>query len=308
MTQQRIISLDSQILNSVQSCAKRTEYQFINNLRPQVKAEAFERGDLMHKPLEFYYTVLGNCINWETEFWKECRASLEITPEVISQVSDHHQAHSLIVQKAVKVANYFASKMSIDLDESESVIYQFKEYCEFYRYDGWRPLAVEEVGSKVLYEDEELKIVYNFKIDLIAEKGNLILAWDHKTSKRRENPTPNDNQVEGYAWGTGLKVMINKIGFQKTLKPEERFQRFPLQITTPKVSEWVDNTIYWAKVLDYYQQSGNWPMQQSQCRGRYADCDFLEVCEKDPENRDWELQKNFKVEKPWDVASILESK
>src|SRR5271170_4124252 len=55
MSNQRILSIDSQILNSIQSCARKTKYSFEMNLKTPDKAEALERGDLMHKMLEIYY-------------------------------------------------------------------------------------------------------------------------------------------------------------------------------------------------------------------------------------------------------------
>ncbi len=41
---QRIINIDSQVLNSIQNCARKTQLQFIEHLQPQTKAEPLEKG------------------------------------------------------------------------------------------------------------------------------------------------------------------------------------------------------------------------------------------------------------------------
>jgi hypothetical protein len=62
---QKILSIDATILNSIQSCARKTDYSFIQNIRLPNKSEALERGDLMHKMLEPYYSLIGNCVKPE---------------------------------------------------------------------------------------------------------------------------------------------------------------------------------------------------------------------------------------------------
>jgi hypothetical protein len=105
--------------------------------------------------------------------------------------------------------------MSLDPDVVDGTIYQFKEYTTHFQHDEWQPLAVEEVGTKCLYEDEILKILYNFKIDLMAQKGHILAPWDHKTSSRRGTVNSLSNQFIGYAYGVGVNyVVVNKIGFQ----------------------------------------------------------------------------------------------
>ena len=51
----KVIVADSQILNTVMLCGRKANLEFKLNLRPHKKAEALEKGDLMHWMLHPYY-------------------------------------------------------------------------------------------------------------------------------------------------------------------------------------------------------------------------------------------------------------
>jgi PD-(D/E)XK nuclease superfamily len=297
---QKILSIDATVLNSVQSCARKTEYSFIQNIRPPDKGESLEKGDLMHKMLEVYYSLLGSCARLDSEVFLELHKAGLTTPLV------HN--FPTIVRYATETGRYFATKLNLPIDVSEETIYQFNEYAKYYENDSWRPLAVEEVGSKILYEDADLQIIYNCKTDLVAQQVNIIAPFDHKTSKRRENPTSLSNQFIGTCYVLGFNnIVINKIGFQKTLKANERFQRYILTIDEERIKEWRENTILWCKVLVNYQEKNNWPMNLTSC-DKYSGCIYAPICESSPEGRPWKIERDYKKEKEWDVASILEAK
>lgn len=291
---QKILNVDSSILNTIQNCARKTQYSFIYNLQPYEKDEALEKGDLMHKMLEPYYSMqLDDGPNLESPFWQE------LLSEAIQPVGDP-------VKVGIAAGQYFASKMAISSLVSEEVIDQFVAYCEHYKHDEWHPLAVEEVGSKVLYEDDNYKIIYTFKIDLIAEKGNLICPWDHKTGSRRHDPSSLSNQFIGYCYALGgHNILINKIGFQKSLKPAERFQRHPLVIDPERIDEWVQNSIHWTIEYAKYIEDNYFPMNLTSC-DKYSGCIFQRVCETDPASRNWKLERDYKTVEQWDVAKSLE--
>ena len=214
---QKIVSFDSQTLNAIQKCARFTDLHFNSRYQPLRKAESLEKGSLMHEMLDIYYSLSGKCLR-PNPAWLEplveaglvsgrlllaptplasTAVSAEATmpqgiapsPQGLPQAQEWPTEFADIVRFAISAGEYLAIKMDLEAAVSESVIYQFSEYCKYYQYDGWHPLAVEEVGSKVLYEDEDLKIIYNFKIDLVAEKGTILAPWDHKNSlaKKRTN-------------------------------------------------------------------------------------------------------------------------
>lgn len=291
----RILNVDSSILNTIQNCARKTQYSFIYNLQPHEKDEALEKGDLMHKMLEVYYSMkLDAGPNKDSEVWKELEHEANIFPVGAPETV------------AIQAGLHFASKMLIPSEVSEEVIDQFKAYAEYYYHDEWHPLAVEEVGTVVIYEEADLKVVYNFKIDLYAEKGRIMAPFDHKTGSRRQEPTSLSNQFIGYCFGKeSANIIVNKIGFQKTLKPAERFQRYILTISKVRIQEWINNTIFWVRQYADFVDADFFPMNLTSC-DKYSGCIFRKICESDPENRGWKLERDFQTVEMWDVAKSLE--
>ena len=96
----------------------------------------------MHKMLEVYYGIKGRCAREDSETWKELLSA----GAILWPYND-----DTAIESALKGADYFATKMDLPFEEVAEVKYQFKEYCEYYKGEPWRPLAVEEVGSKVLF-------------------------------------------------------------------------------------------------------------------------------------------------------------
>lgn len=305
--EQKIFSFDSQMINTFQACEKKYDYSFIQNLTPPDKAEALERGDLMHKMLEVYYSLqiegMFEKIQRKepvSEVWKELFETGITLPKDKSFPS--------IQETATRAGNYYGTKMDLAAEEITSTIYQFKEYSLYFMHDSWRALAVEEVGSKVLFETEDLKLIYNFKIDLVAEKGSIIAPFDHKTSKRRENPSSLSNQFIGYCYGLGLNnLVVNKIGFQKTLSPAERFNRYILTIDDERIEEWKQNTIQWGFRMVEANESQLYLLDLTSC-DKYSGCIFAPLCETSPSGRDWKIQRDYNTREDWDVAKILEVK
>lgn len=292
----KILNIDSQILNMMQLCARKAQYSFIYNLQPHEKEEALEKGDLMHKMLEVYYSMkLDAGANRGSAIWMELRE------QGIHPIGD-------AIGRAIEAGLYFASSMSIPSEVSEEVIDQFRAYTEYYQHDEWHPLAVEEVGSKIIYEANDTRIVYNFKMDLVAEKGRIVAPFDHKTGSRRQEPSSMSNQFIGYCYGLGVdNIIVNKIGFQKTLKPAERFQRYVLTISQDRIKEWLDNAVYWTLQYAKFVEDNYFPMNLTSC-DKYSGCIFRRICETDPDNRGWKLERDFKTVEEWDVARSLESK
>lgn len=292
----KIINIDSSILNTIQQCARKTHYSYIENLQPQKKDEALEKGDLMHKMLEVYYSMrLDDGANERSALWEELITLAGIVP------------NGDPVHRGIEAGIYFASQMSIASDVSEEVVDQFKSYCEFYQYDEWHPVAVEEVGNKVLYESDDVKIVYNFKIDLVAEKGRIVIPFDHKTGSRRQEPSSLSNQFIGYCYGLSTSnILVNKIGFQKSLKPAERFQRFVLPVDSTRIQEWINNSIYWTLQWNKFLEEDYFPMNLTSC-DKYSGCIFKRVCESDPDTRAWKIERDFIKVADWDVSKSLEN-
>jgi hypothetical protein len=289
----KIINFDATMLNTIQNCFRKAQYSLIYNLTPHEREESLEKGDLIHKMLEVYYSMLGPQ-DYDTTVWKELKQA-GIDPEGNPG------------ERAIE-AGIYSTKLQIPLDVSEEVIKHFKDYIEYYRYDEWHPLHVEEVGSKVIYESQDLQMIYNYKIDLIAEKGNIIAPFDHKSGRHRRDPSSISNQFIGYCYALDTNyIVMNKIGFQKTLAPSERFQRFIFNIDDNRIKEWRANAIWWMRLYSECIEDDIYPMNLTSC-DKYSGCIFRKICEADPENRDYKMARDFSTVERWDVAKTLEVK
>lgn len=301
---QQIISVDSQIVNSIQSCARKTNYHFVRNIEPLTKGDSIERGDLMHKLLEIYYSLTADKVNPKSDIWVLIAQEMNESVESLKSRLTNRES---VIGFCREAAPLFTVKYDLDPQDSEETIYQFTEYTKYYEYDSWEILAVEGVASRVIYEDEDIKMIYNGKIDVLAQRGHMIAPWDHKTSKRRQDPSSLSNQFRGYAWlFNTMNVVVNKIGFQKTLPPRERFSRDILNIPPSSIEDWRLNTIWWIYQLVHHMESDNWPMNLTSC-DKYSGCIYKRICERSPENREYEIERHYKKGKQWDVAKILES-
>lgn len=281
MSEKKIVVIDSQILNTVQECSRKADYSFNKSLEPIVKPDYFEKGDLLHQMLAQYYKLRKHRNSWST----------------------NHKTHADIVEICIKVGRLAAIKMSLDIDTVEEVIDTFTQYCTHRVNDGWdQILFVEEVAAKILYESDNLIILYQGKLDLgISIQNCPILPVDHKSSSRRGKPSYHSNQFKGYCWLLGVNnIFINKIGFQRTLKPEEKFERHLMSYDPEVLEEWRQNSIYW--ILKYLRESeeGHFPPNYTSC-DKYSGCVFSNVCMRTAESREYKLIQLFKErEEKWD--------
>ena len=326
---QKIIEVDSQILNSIQNCQLKHELQFEENLAPETKAAPLEKGDLLHKMMELYDGLMGkDIVNFQADTWNllhkaEIDGTFPGLQDFLASWATEKNKRN-IINFCLRAGQFFASKMQIDTETSDNVMFQFNAYCEFYTNDPWETLAVEEVGSRVLFENAILKIIYSGKIDRLVQQGNIIAPMDHKSSERRGSVSSMSNQFIGYCFLLQCNhIIIDKIGFQKTLKPAERFQRFILQIDQGRIDEWAENSINTLLVhlMTTVEDSTEAEMYFQILRARlksplmnltscdkYSGCIYMNVCESSPEGRSWIKERDFIVREKWDVGSILEAK
>jgi hypothetical protein len=279
----RTIALDSQILNTLQSCARKLKFEFIDNWRPTEKAEALEKGDLIHKMFAHYYRG-----------------------KMAGRTKDD-VSHAVLIAAAIAEARQEAIPMSLSAATVEEDIRQFKENVLYWQNDGWNILEIEQPFSKTLFERadtperEGIRIIYEGIIDAVVEHpspyGKYIV--DHKTASRRAEPNKLSNQFMGYCWALGMnQVIINRIGFQKTLSASERFQRLHIQYDKEIIREWVQQAVYWAHVLAGYIDQGYFPPNFTSC-DKYAGCIFQQVCKSVPGVRDFKLQSFYYQGETW---------
>ena len=279
-----IVAIDSTKLNVLQLCARKYQLVFNNALSPLNKPDYLERGDLMHKLLQHYYILRKHRQRWH----------------------QNNRTHDDIVKICIKIGEYHAIKLQLDPEEVSSILYQFREYCAHYEHDGWdRIISVEQTGSFIIYEDDLIIIVYDMKLDLVLQLDNVVMPVDHKCVKQRKPPEKLSNQLIGYCCGLGVSnILVNRIGFQKTLKPAERFQRFTLSFPSDVIDEWKNNTVWWVKQLLNFIDTDYYPANLTSC-DKWGGCAFQVACSKERIAREVELMRSFEISEHWDVGKGL---
>jgi hypothetical protein len=298
-----VFKLDSQITNSMDLCWERYRLEMVEHWRPLKKAAALQRGSIMHTLLKHYR--LGK---------KAGR-------------TDQAQ-HAQLVNECIAIGKVTASSSDLTVIEYEDDIATFKDYILKWQYDGWEIIDVEQPFSKVLYEDNNpiefggrvyagLVIIYEGVVDARIRDPRLGLAVvDSKTESRRSYPYILSNQFQGYEWAFSCPVVVDKIGFQKSLEateeePDEygrdksKFRRIVHDSGGFALEEWRRDCIIKVKeAIEWHRKlaDGSWtqlPKNRTSC-DKYSGCIYQRVCKVPEESRQFKLQAYYFKDKPWD--------
>lgn len=274
--------VDSQLYETIQLCPQKYNLSFNFNIRPFKKKFALERGSVVHSFFEDYYLALKEGIEWE-------------------------KALDIGVQAANKSAHETETLLS---EEIEWEIEMLKRAAHFYRFDGWKPIEVEQPFLVQIYDSDDLAIYLAGKIDLVTDTTSLKnVPVDHKSYSRWMEPSKSTNQFIFYALATDSRYLIvNRIGTQKTLQDNERFRRVTLSYTREYLENEKKNIIWWVKQLQFHVETGTWPKNRSSC-DKFGGCDFKPLCDAENESAfKWLMDTMFKKVEPWDVTKVLTEK
>jgi len=308
----RNIVLDATVLTSLMNCPRFADLRFNLRLESiQGKSNSLECGSIVHKFLEVYYRQIIGGMNRNNAFGfgitaaqlyiQGCPGCMNFVPsEELKKPICGHQP----MEYPGVVNTHKDSEKTYDIGWAW-VLDTCDQYHSHYRADHWVPLATEIVKSKIMYEDDEIRILFKSKIDLLADTNQGIYSVDHKTMKQRRDNVDLNNQFIGQALNTDMRgVFINKIGFQKTLKPEEKFTRSIIPYSAARLLEWQGEILpYYAKLLLMYAETGYFPPNFTNCESKYGNCVFMKVCQSDPIMREEELKLYFKVGPEWNPTN-----
>lgn len=305
------VIMDSQILTSLMNCGRLSDFRFNHNfLSINGKSNSLECGSITHMFMEYYYkSIIKGVGREEAKGFAFAAAEMYIqscigcrdfvsTPEIKKPPCGHKPREFPGVRNTPKDSEGYKTGWQWVLDTCE-------QYCIHYRNDHWVPLETEVVKSVVLYEDDEIRILWKAKLDLVADTNQGIYPVDHKTMKQRRDTCSMNNQFMGQCLIMNTRnVFINKIGFQTTLKPEDKFTRPPMSYSAARLFEWQSETLpYYAKLLLMYSETGHFPPNFTSCEGKYGNCQFLSVCESDPGMREEEIKRLFVVGPEWNPTN-----
>jgi len=281
----QVLILDSQLLNNFQDCEAKFYYNFVRNIRPPVKPEALDKGDLVHYILKFHYRLIKH-------------NQMNCNHGTIKQIP-----YSKIIEICIAKAEKYLLSLDLEVDQANEVVKTYGQYAEYYKNCNWSILEVEKPFAKVLYDSDDLKIIYVGIIDLLTS----IAIVDTKSSSRRGEPSALSNQFMGYAWAFNVfNVVINKVGFQKTLKPEEKFERYTKSYPKAIIDEWQANAItIGLKVLNFLQDVTKMTRNFTSC-DKYAGCVFQQICQTVPDAREFVIERNYQLVSEWKPTKGLE--
>ena len=311
------IILDSQILTTLMGCPRLADFRFNHNFVSIAgKSNSLECGSIVHTYQEYYNKNLIWGMKKETAhqhglaaaemYISGCRGCAVFVPstEFPKPPCGHKPFEFPGVRNTPKEPDPQNPREKYKTGW-QWVLDTIDQYYQFYRNDHWVPLEVEVVKGKVLYEDDEIRVLWKAKLDLTVDTNQGIYPVDHKTMKQNRNTISMNNQFIGQCLIMDTRnVFLNKIGFQKTLKPEEKFKRPPVSYSADRLLEWQGETLpFYSKLLLMYAETGHFPPNFDHCEGKYGNCAFLPVCEANPNMREEEIKKMFIIGPEWNPVN-----
>ncbi len=320
------VIFDATVLSSLQACPRLTDFRF-NHYFESIggKSNSLEVGNIIHKYLETYYGLIINGMKKETAhnhgliaaqlYINGCPYCTDFVPEcyVVEPNEVPHTHNELCKAKPScnhKVDEYPGVRNTPE--ESSGYLIGWKwalstceQYYEYYVNDFWVPLEVETVKSKLLYEDDEIRVMWKAKLDWLVDTNQGIYPVDHKTMKQRRDTLGLNNQFMGQSFVCNTRgTMVNKIGLQKTLKPAEKFDRVLVPYSAPVLLEWQSEIVpYYARLLLMYAETGHFPPNFASCETKYGKCSFVDVCAANPDMREETIRMQFRMGKPWNPSN-----
>ena len=287
------VVMDATVMSSLMACPRLTEFRYVHNLVPITgKGNALEVGSLMHKMLEIYYKTIRDGFSKDLALGNALTAGQEY-------IKTGDDGNGLLNTPPDNVKHKNGQLKDIGWRYAMSTI---EQYCEFYKGDSWIPLEVEKVMGEVIYEDNEIRLLWKAKLDLTVDTNQGIYPVDHKTMKQKRDTLNLSNQFMGQCiLNKSRNVIINKIGFQSTLEPEEKFTRHVMSYSADRLAEWMELAAYYAKYLVQLQEAKYYPPNFSYC-DKYFGCIFKDICMADRNMRNEELSKRFMVGEAWEIS------
>lgn len=272
-----------------QFCPTKYDYAHLRRkaLPVQQKPKPLDRGTIIHKALEVYFNELAEGVHF------------------------NDRVHNMIMKAKSAAADIADS--NIDMTEELPVITDALSHsCEFWRHEDefLEILAVETPFDYILYEDDYVRIIISGKVDLLVNKPALggsasytDLPYDHKSTERNYPVDELNNQFQNYCVAAKSNYLIvNKVGLQKTLKPEEKFLRIPLSYDNEMLEEWKRDVT--EDIIEHYLPAfvkNSFPKRRINCRKFNRLCEFYPVCKASgADTKKWKLESMYIDREPWD--------
>ena len=305
LVKKKNVVFDATFLSSLMSCARFHDLRFHHRFVPiKGRSNSLEMGQLIHKVLEVYYKHMIQGFKRDVSIGQALTSGqLFVTGcPYCASGKDESPSCGHAPEEYPGVSN------SPENNEGYKVGWRFalqtcEQYFEFYKNDAFIPLAVEDVRKDVLYEDDEIRILWKAKFDLIVDTNQIgIISMDHKSFKQRRDKTKLSNQFIGQCLLLKSRnVLVNKIGLQTSLKIDERLTREMVSYSADHLNEWQSEILpYYAYRYIQFAESEYWPPDYTHCDTMFGPCPFKGVCESDRGMREEVLRNEFMIGPVWD--------
>jgi len=307
-TPKKNVIMDATTLSSLMSCGRYHDLRFNHRFIPMKgKSNSLEVGTLIHKVFEVYYkhiiqgfprnTAIGQAMAAGQLWVTGCASCSDLTNE---KPSCGHEA-----------GEYPGAQNTPEENQDKNIGWKFalktcEEYFEFYKNDAFIPLAAEIVKGEVLYEDDEIRVLWKAKLDLLIDQSQIgVLSMDHKTFKQKRNKSTLSNQFLGQCLLLKSRnVIVNKVGLQTSYKIADRLSREVVSFSADRLDEWQSEILpYYAYKYIQYAETGYWPPDYTHCDTMYGPCSFKEVCEANRNMRVELLRNDFQLAPVWDPTN-----
>ena len=304
------VIFDATLLSSLMSCGRYLDFRFNHRfVSVKGKSNSLEVGSLIHKVFEVYYKHKINGFNNSASvgagltagrlYINGCPHCADVTESSEPLACKHEPQEYPGLHNTPEENEGYNTGWRFALQTCE-------EYFTMYKNDAFIPLSVEQVKGAVLYEDDEIRVLWKAKFDLIVDTNQIgIVSMDHKTFKQRRNKTKLSNQFLGQCHLLKSRnVIVNKIGLQTSLKISERLTREIVSYSADHLNEWQSEILpYYAYKYIQFSESGYWPPDYTHCDNMFGACAFKGVCESDRGMREEELRLNFIKAPVWDPTN-----
>lgn len=275
------VVLDASMYDMFRLCECRFNYRYNLNLSLPGDVPQLVRGTLCHVGNEVYYEALKNGAKYDDA------------------------VHAALMK--IKAAGVIGDH---DEDLVKRVVSVMEEYYDYWRFidQTFNIVDVERPFLYLLHEDDDVNIYMSGKIDLIVTDNRYTnLPYDHKSYNRSHDVNRLSNQFKNYCYAMKSDILIvNKIGFQKTVKPIDKFTRPPVSYDKIILESWKDNVVKTVRYYLFCVADSSWPMNETSCEKFNRKCEYYEVCDSSGEAaKKWKLQTNYVKVEPWDVTTAL---
>jgi PD-(D/E)XK nuclease superfamily len=261
-------------------------YNFRHNLNiglAGAKSERLDRGSLVHVGCEVYFQAL----------------------------KEHKHYDDAVGMALSKIREAGVISTDLDNDVINRVIEVMEEYFDYWRIadQGYEIIAVEQPFMKLLFENDDIRLYLAGKIDLVTSDNQYInMPTDHKSYDRSYTLGRMVNQFKCYCYILESNyLVVDKIGFQKTLKPHEKFLRPKLTFDPLYLNEWKQNVINTIVGNYLHCVSENiWPMNETSCDKFNRQCEYYAICDSSGlPAKNWKINSEYVQSEPWDVTKAM---